>query len=183
MKPPFVHRGNDEKRSRNWLPDVFGVLFFLVFGRDRSYLSGRLCAFSVTSKVCRVYVSGLFCSSGGLSDIKGDVHLGDVAHIRRYGRRTNNNKLRKRLCRRIHERRPIVDSAGSSAFLTPLSFFFSSHPFTCSIHDLFCLVIGWTCVRHEMLSLCRLFEDSRDNSVATLLRLDLQLHFLFSLFK
>jgi len=107
-------------------------------------ISRAVCVrFSVTSKVCRVYVSGLFCSSGGLSDIKGDVHLGDVAHIRRYGRRTNNNKLRKRLCRRIHERRPIVDNAGSSAFLTPL--FFSSHPFT-----MFCPRLILSCDRMDL---------------------------------
>lgn len=45
----------------------------------------RLCAFSKQLQKCArmcVYISGLFCSSRGLSDIKGDVYLRDVTHIR-----------------------------------------------------------------------------------------------------
>jgi len=90
MKPPFVHRENDEKRGRNWLPEVFGFFFFL--NRDQSYLScfaksACVRSLAATSKMCAararvcVCVNELFCSFGGLSDIKGDVYLGDVSHI------------------------------------------------------------------------------------------------------
>lgn len=121
------------KNGRNWLPEVFSVFFLSLF--LSSTVTGRISRVSRPSPpVCvsqhsesvfaLVRVSGPFCSSGGLSDIKEDVHLGDVAHIRRgAGRRTNNNKLCKRLCRRIHGR-PVVDSASSSVSLAPLSVLF-----------------------------------------------------------
>jgi len=68
-----------------------GVVFFLVFDRDQPYLLGFAAMYAESTRVCPslpectcvcVRASGLFCFPGGLSDIKEDVHLGDVAYIR-----------------------------------------------------------------------------------------------------
>lgn len=100
---------------------------------------------------------------------RGRAPQGRSPHTAPPGRRTNNNKLRKRLCQRIHERSPVVDSVSSSVFFAPLSSFLRllllSVRYIPSTTDP--VPIGWTCIRHhEMLSLCRLIEDNRDNSIA-----------------